>query len=260
MSGVLLHHPLPIPRGWPRRVRSAVGQVISLAGASMAATRGWASESMNPALRRRAEVDRLQQEIRLLREEMRIKDARMQHIEAQNRPHYPPKERLAILELRAARSWSLAQTARTFPRDSPHHPLLDGAPRRGGGQRSRSVTGTAESVPRVRRLPGPAAESALPHDGESQDRPGRRPCRSASRADDGPPDVARDPTTGAPTRPGCSASHAHRPEAERPLARRPDDRFDRARLLDLVGPQATGSSNLPGLGSACAWGPSDRTF
>jgi hypothetical protein len=38
----------------------------------------------------------------------------MQHIEAQKRPHYPPTERLAILELRAARSWSLAQTARTF--------------------------------------------------------------------------------------------------------------------------------------------------
>jgi hypothetical protein len=80
----------------------------------MAATRGWASDSMNPALRRRAEVDRLPQEIRLLREEIRIKDARMTHIEAQKRPHYPPTERLAILELRAARSWSLAQTARTF--------------------------------------------------------------------------------------------------------------------------------------------------
>jgi len=113
MPGVLLH-PLPLPRGWPRRVRSAVVQVISLAGASMAATRGWASESMNPALRRRADTDRLQQEVRLLREEIRIKDARMQHIEAQKRPHYPPTERLAILELRAARSWSLAQAARTF--------------------------------------------------------------------------------------------------------------------------------------------------
>jgi putative transposase len=80
----------------------------------MAATRGWASDSMNPALRRRAEVDRLQQEVRLLREEIRIKDARMGHIEAQKRPHYPPTERLAILELRAVRSWSLSQTARTF--------------------------------------------------------------------------------------------------------------------------------------------------
>ena len=35
----------------------------------------------------------------------------MAHIQAQSRPHYPPTERLAILELRAARAWSLAQTA-----------------------------------------------------------------------------------------------------------------------------------------------------
>lgn len=114
MPDVAFDLPLPLFRSWPRRVRSAVVQVISLAGASMAATRGWASDSMNPSLRRRAEVDRLQQETRLLREEIRIKDLRMQHLEPQKRPHYPPTERLAILELRAARSWSLAQTARTF--------------------------------------------------------------------------------------------------------------------------------------------------
>jgi len=114
MRGAEPIHPLCLPQGWPRRVRSAVVQVISLAGTSMAATWGWASDSMNTSLRQRAEVDRLQQEIRLLREEIRIKDARMQHIEAQKRPHYPPTERLAILELRAARSWSLAQTARSF--------------------------------------------------------------------------------------------------------------------------------------------------
>ena len=114
MPGAARSHPLPLPRGWPRHVRSAVVQVISLAGASMATTRGWAADSMNTSLRRRAEVDRLEQEVRLLREEMRIKDARMQHLDPQKRPHYPPTERLAILELRAARSWSLAQTARTF--------------------------------------------------------------------------------------------------------------------------------------------------
>jgi len=55
---------------------------------------------MNPRLRRQAEADRLQEEIQLLREEIRIKDARMEHIEAQKRPYYPPTERLAILELR----------------------------------------------------------------------------------------------------------------------------------------------------------------
>ena len=36
----------------------------------------------------------------------------MEKIPAQRRPHYPPVERLAIPELRAARGWSLAQTAR----------------------------------------------------------------------------------------------------------------------------------------------------
>src|SRR2546425_3318579 len=106
--------PLPLPRGWPRRVRSAVVQVISLARASLALTRGWASESMNRQLRRRAEGDRLEQEIQLLREEIRIKDARMEQLEAHRRPHYPATKRLAILELRAARGWSLAQTARIF--------------------------------------------------------------------------------------------------------------------------------------------------
>src|SRR6266571_2508803 len=105
---------LPLPRGWSRRVRSAVIQVISLARTSLALSQGWASESMNPELRQQAEEDRLQQEIQLLREEIRIKDARMEQLEAHRRPHYPPTQRLAILELRAARGWSLAQTARIF--------------------------------------------------------------------------------------------------------------------------------------------------
>lgn len=53
-------------------------------------------------------------EIALRREEIRIKDARMAKIPAKNRPFYPPLERMGILELRAARAWSLAQTARVF--------------------------------------------------------------------------------------------------------------------------------------------------
>ena len=130
---------LPLPHGWPRRVRSSVVHAISLAQASLAATRGWASDSLSTSLRRRAEVDRLHQEIRLLHEEIRIKDARMRHIAPQKRPHYPPTERLAILELRAARSWSLAQTARTFFVTPPHNRILDGACRCGGSRRSRSV-------------------------------------------------------------------------------------------------------------------------
>ena len=105
---------IPLPPGWPRRVRSAVVHAISLAQFSLTASRGWAANSWNARVRLREENDRLRQEIGLLREEIRIKDARMHHLEAQKRPHYPPTDRLAILELRAARSWSLAQTARTF--------------------------------------------------------------------------------------------------------------------------------------------------
>ena len=69
---------------------------------------------MNAQLRQRSEEDRLQQELQVLREEIRIKDSRMEQLDAHRRPHYPPTARLAVLELRAARGWSLAQTARTF--------------------------------------------------------------------------------------------------------------------------------------------------
>ena len=57
---------------------------------------------------------RANQEIALLREELRIKDAREARIDPHRRPHYPPLERMAILQLRAARRWSLGQTARVF--------------------------------------------------------------------------------------------------------------------------------------------------
>jgi hypothetical protein len=74
---------IPVPRGWKQHVRSAVLHVISLAN----------------------------QEVGLLGEEMRIKDARMAQIDPHRRPHYPPVERMAILQLRAVRGWSLEQTA-----------------------------------------------------------------------------------------------------------------------------------------------------
>lgn len=102
---------LPLPHGWPRRVRSAVVHAVSLAHASLTVTHGWAANNWNARVRLQAENDHLRQEIRLLVEEARIKDERMARIPAQRRPHYPPTDRLAILELRAARGWSLAQTA-----------------------------------------------------------------------------------------------------------------------------------------------------
>ena len=51
--------------------------VISLAQYATVYTRSWAVDSMNGRVRLKAENDRQKQEIALLREEIRIKDARM---------------------------------------------------------------------------------------------------------------------------------------------------------------------------------------
>jgi transposase InsO family protein/transposase-like protein len=50
----------------------------------------------------------------LVMEEWRLKDERLARVPAHERPHFPPVERLAILELRAARGWSLRQAAERF--------------------------------------------------------------------------------------------------------------------------------------------------
>ena len=103
-----------MPIGWPACVCSAVIYVISLAHYAIATARGWAAHSINARVRLTAENDRLNQEIQLLREEIRIKDARMAKVDPRRRPYYCPTQRMAILELKAARAWSLAQTAKVF--------------------------------------------------------------------------------------------------------------------------------------------------
>jgi len=105
---------IPVPTGWAKNVKSAVLHVISLANLAIVAARGWTANSLDARVRLSGENDRLQQEVQLLREELRIKDARLAKIDPRHRPCYPPVERMAILELKAARGWSLAQTARVF--------------------------------------------------------------------------------------------------------------------------------------------------
>jgi transposase InsO family protein len=106
--------PLPALENWPRRVKSALLHVITLAQHALVYTRSWAANSCNQRVRQAARLDQLEQEIALLREEIRIKAARLDRIPPGRRPHYQPTERLAILELRGARGWSLAQTAKVL--------------------------------------------------------------------------------------------------------------------------------------------------
>jgi putative transposase len=63
---------------------------------------------------RTAKLQRLEAEVAMLREELRINGTRLGRVPAHRRPQYTPLERMAILELRALRGWSKAETARRF--------------------------------------------------------------------------------------------------------------------------------------------------
>jgi hypothetical protein len=62
-----------LPKGWPQRVRAAVLHVISLAQYALASAQGWAADCRNVHVRRSAEASRLDDEIAMLREEIRGK-------------------------------------------------------------------------------------------------------------------------------------------------------------------------------------------
>ena len=71
---------VPLPRHWKNHVKGAILHVISLAQYATAYTRSWAADSTNARVRLTAENRRLEQEIGLLREDLRIKDARLARI------------------------------------------------------------------------------------------------------------------------------------------------------------------------------------
>jgi transposase InsO family protein len=105
---------IPLPSHWSDHVQAGFLCAVGLAHAALSFARGWAADSPLTRVRLAAENARLKSEVALLREELRIKDARLARIPARQRPHHPPPERLAILMLRAARGWTAAETARRF--------------------------------------------------------------------------------------------------------------------------------------------------
>ena len=96
----------PLPKDWPQSVKTAVLHVIALAHVAFVHARGLAVNSPDARTRRAGDLQGSLDEISLLEEELRIKDCRMAMIDPHRRPYYRPIERMAILELRAARSWS----------------------------------------------------------------------------------------------------------------------------------------------------------
>jgi len=104
---------LSLPRNWSKLVRSGVLHAVSLAHAAV--TLSWSrAASRGSPHRQRAEIDRLRAEITHLKEEMAIKDSRWGRHSPRRRPHYGPVFRMRILRLRAARGWTVAQTAERF--------------------------------------------------------------------------------------------------------------------------------------------------
>ena len=105
---------IPLPKGWGTYVKSAILHMIALAQYALTYSRSWAADSSNQRVRLKAECDRLEQEVALRGEEIRIKDVRMAQIDPQRRPHYPATERMAILELRVARVGPWSRLPRYF--------------------------------------------------------------------------------------------------------------------------------------------------
>ena len=102
---------LPLPKDWTANVRHAVLNVIGIVRIAMLSGREFLIQEDKPHV---AQVHRLETEVAMLREELRIKGERTRRIDPHRRPQYRPIERMAILELRAMRGWSKAETARRF--------------------------------------------------------------------------------------------------------------------------------------------------
>ncbi len=102
---------IPLPKDWPNHVQAAILHVIALAHLAIVHSRSRVAHSRLTRVRLRGQLEQAENEIGLLKEEMRIKDARLARLAPRRRPHYRPVDRMAIVELKAARGWSGAETA-----------------------------------------------------------------------------------------------------------------------------------------------------
>jgi putative transposase len=105
---------IPIPENWPVIVRRAMIHAVSLAHYAIIYTRSMAANSQIERVRLKGKLDRAENEIALLKEQLGLLRDRFKKIPAKHRPHYSPYERMAILEHRATRDWNLIRTANEF--------------------------------------------------------------------------------------------------------------------------------------------------
>jgi hypothetical protein len=102
---------LRLPRNWSASVRNAILNVIGVVGIATIAGRKALIQNGDV---KDARNHQLESELAMTREELRLVGPRMQRVDPHRRPQYTMVERMAILELRAMRGWSKAETARHF--------------------------------------------------------------------------------------------------------------------------------------------------
>jgi len=105
---------IPLPKNWPRYIKSSILQTISLASTVFISVCGWAAKGTDKLIRLRVELEQARSEIALLKEELSVKDSRFKRVDPHRRPYYRPIERMRILKLKAARGWSNQQAAVAF--------------------------------------------------------------------------------------------------------------------------------------------------
>ncbi len=106
----MLRQPVRLPKQWSTHVKSGILHAVALASVALSYARGRATGQR----RLRAELEQATTEIALLREELSIKDGRWERSPSRRRPHYTSIQRMRIVQLRAARGWTLERTARVF--------------------------------------------------------------------------------------------------------------------------------------------------
>ena len=87
MSDLAISETIPLPKSWPQYIKAGVIHAISLAHYGLTFSRSWAANSPLARVRLSGQLDASDNENALLCEEIRIKDARMQKIHPQKRPH-----------------------------------------------------------------------------------------------------------------------------------------------------------------------------
>jgi transposase InsO family protein len=100
---------IPLPAGWAKHVKASLLHAISLAATALAVAR-----SRRVRSRLETELERADNEIALLKEELAIKDARWGRVSSRRRPHFTPVQRMRILQVKAARGWSREEAADAF--------------------------------------------------------------------------------------------------------------------------------------------------